>query len=521
MPNIDPAAYAALPLEQQYELAAIELEIEEINRVAEKREQCYRSFRAFVEYFWPRVDPAPYRATWVTDAICDHLQAVRDSEIRRLLINVHFRSAKTTIMGVLFPPWSWVREPSESILYLSHTSRRALSASDHSRDLMRSAEFMSMFGDKFILIKDTAGLIENDHRGSRTTLSAESAVTGEGGNLNLFDDPNDVQEVESQTERDKTNNRFDNLSTRSNDFSKARWVVNQQRTHKNDVTGHIKSLGGLGFEELIIPLEYQGKKYVTSLGFSDPRKKLGDVTDDARFPGEEIERLKLTLGYRYSGQANQNPETPQGNIIKREWFPPTNDFVYKSEDNETRLSLYWDLGGSSSPDSDSTVGTVLYRTAGEPRDPNAKYVILWQHAGQWDAFDRDNEIESFCKKWDALYPGIPIILEATFGLAKDVAPDINNRLIDCGLNSRLDWARKRKFARCEPVIAAAKAGRFGCYVGPLKGFDAPRSWIVPMLNQFAQLKVRETAQGPEFYDDHDDRIDSLAGAFDTLVHSAL
>jgi hypothetical protein len=41
----------------------------------------------FVEVAWPFIDAAPYQPNWAIDALCEHLQAVTDGRISRLLIN--------------------------------------------------------------------------------------------------------------------------------------------------------------------------------------------------------------------------------------------------------------------------------------------------------------------------------------------------------------------------------------------------------------------------------------------------
>ena len=45
----------------------------------------------FVEEAWPFIDAAPYQPNWAIDALCEHLQAVTEGRISRLLIN--FRRA--------------------------------------------------------------------------------------------------------------------------------------------------------------------------------------------------------------------------------------------------------------------------------------------------------------------------------------------------------------------------------------------------------------------------------------------
>ena len=51
----------------------------------------------FVEEAWPYIDAAPYQPNWAIDALCEHLQAVTEGRISRLLINFPPRCGKTII----------------------------------------------------------------------------------------------------------------------------------------------------------------------------------------------------------------------------------------------------------------------------------------------------------------------------------------------------------------------------------------------------------------------------------------
>jgi hypothetical protein len=53
----------------------------------------------FVEEAWPFIDAAPYQPSWAIDALCEHLQAVTEGRISRLLINFPPRCGKTIITG--------------------------------------------------------------------------------------------------------------------------------------------------------------------------------------------------------------------------------------------------------------------------------------------------------------------------------------------------------------------------------------------------------------------------------------
>jgi hypothetical protein len=63
----------------------------------------------FVEEAWPFIDTAPYQPNWAIDALREHLQAVTEGRISRLLINFPPRCGKTIITSVCWIGWTWAR----------------------------------------------------------------------------------------------------------------------------------------------------------------------------------------------------------------------------------------------------------------------------------------------------------------------------------------------------------------------------------------------------------------------------
>src|SRR5262244_4053554 len=81
-------------------------------RVLERKEKAERleaSLIDFVREAWPAIDPAEYQGCWAIDALCEHLQAVSEGQIRNLLVNFPPRCAKTTIASICYPAWTWAQ----------------------------------------------------------------------------------------------------------------------------------------------------------------------------------------------------------------------------------------------------------------------------------------------------------------------------------------------------------------------------------------------------------------------------
>src|SRR5262249_24010199 len=63
----------------------------------------------FVEAAWPSMDPSEYQSNLAVTGLCEHLEAVGNGQIRRLLVNFPPRCSKTLVSSVAFPAWVWAQ----------------------------------------------------------------------------------------------------------------------------------------------------------------------------------------------------------------------------------------------------------------------------------------------------------------------------------------------------------------------------------------------------------------------------
>jgi hypothetical protein len=76
-----------------------------------------------------------------------------------------------------------------------------------------------------------------------------------------------------------------------------------------------------GWECLSLPTEYEGDPRKTSIGWSDPRREVGELLWPEGFPETAASEAKRTLGsFAFSAQHQQRPVPASGGIWKREWF---------------------------------------------------------------------------------------------------------------------------------------------------------------------------------------------------------
>jgi predicted phage terminase large subunit-like protein len=326
------------------------------------RADCEDSLYTFLKHSWKFIDASSFTEGWPIEAIAEHLQAVVDGDIRRLIINIPPRMGKSSITSVAFPAWTWTQPgishtsgPGVQFLHASYAQQLALRDSVKCRRLIESPWYQSLWGDRFKLTSDqnTKTRFDNDRNGSRLSTSVGSALTGEGGAIIVVDDPNAAQEAFSEATIASTIDWWDSaLSTRLNNPKEGAFVVIQQRLSEEDLTGHILSKDIGEWTHLCLPMKYEWRRHsVTSIGWEDPRgldddgTSLVEVSDDGermpafpeaeillekredlllwpeRFGLQEVEILEKQLGpWSAAGQLQQRPAPKGGGIIKREWW---------------------------------------------------------------------------------------------------------------------------------------------------------------------------------------------------------
>jgi predicted phage terminase large subunit-like protein len=326
------------------------------------RADCEDNLYTFLKNAWRYIDASPFTDGWPVEAVAEHLQAVADGDIRRLIINIPPRCAKSSLTSVAFPAWVWAQPwvtptsgPGVQFLHASYAQQLSLRDSVKCRRLIESPWYQSLWGDRFKLTGDqnTKTRFDNDKNGSRLSTSVGSALTGEGGSIIVVDDPNAAQEAFSEATIAATIEWWDSaLSTRLNDPKTGAFVVIQQRLSEEDLTGHITSKDEGEWTHLCLPMRYEWRRHsYTSIGWNDPRgcddngNSLVEIADDGeripitpeaqvelddregsllwpeRFGEQEVTVLEKQLGpWAAAGQLQQRPEPKGGGIIKREWW---------------------------------------------------------------------------------------------------------------------------------------------------------------------------------------------------------
>lgn len=340
-----------------------------------ERRMCEESLHSFLQFAWPIIEPGrTFIDNWHLRAICAHLEAVTKGDIKRLLINVPFRTSKSTIVSVAWTAWTWIFNPSHQWLCGSYASKLAIRDNLKMRRLITSDWYQSHWGHKVKLASDQNEKLrfQNTAMGYRIAFGMTGGVMGDGGDTILIDDPHDRQGAHSEAERETALTTFDEaLISRLNDPITGAIVIIMQRLHQKDLSGHVLEQGG--WVHLMLPMEYEkSRACTTSLPYKDPRSVEGQLLWPKRFDAETVLKLKRSLGdYGAAGQLQQRPSPAGGGIIQTKHFQlwPANKplpdlffvlqsydtaFTEKTESDPTACTV-WGIGENIVVDGDEKV----------------------------------------------------------------------------------------------------------------------------------------------------------------------
>jgi predicted phage terminase large subunit-like protein len=465
---------------------------ERLARDAERiREQCC-SLTGFIREAWHVLEPSqPYVHGWHIDALGDHLEAVTDGLITRLLINIPPGTMKSLVASVFWPAWEWGPRGLPSMRYLttSYTDKYVKRDSRRMRDLVQSDWYRSLWPE-VELQRAGETSFENTKRGGREGVPFASMTGGRGDRV-IIDDPHSTETAESDAERETTIRIFrESVPSRLNNPASSAIVVIMQRLHEKDVSGTIQSLG-LGYDHLMLPMEFDpARRCRTSIGFQDPRTTAGELLFPERFPRKVVDRDKTIMGaYAVAGQFQQQPAPRAGGMFQKTDFeivdaaPATANKVRRWDFAATDPKEVAKKGG----DPDWTVGLLLSEHRG---------IYYVEHVVR--VRKSPAGVERMLRN-TASQDGrqIKVVIPQDPGAAGKSNAAHQIKLL-AGWTVKAVLETGSKIDRANPVSAQAEAGNIKLVSGP---------WNEAFLEEVSMFPSAA----------HDDQVDALTGAFAELV----
>jgi len=469
------------------------------------KELSEKSLREYVAAAWHILEPSnPFVSGWHIDAICDHLQAISDGDLLRLIINLPPRHTKSLVVSGFWPSWEWGPNDHPEIRWLYSSYAEALSIRDsrNTRNIIQSPWYQEQWGDRFMLLGDQneKKRFDNDKTGFRIATTVRGLGTGEGGDRIVCDDAHNIREVESTAKRVETLLWWDeSMSTRTGaDPAKTAFVICMQRSHHQDLSGH-QLAKDTGYEHLCLPARYEGKNRIfTSLGIPDPRKEVGELLWPGRYPEKEQDKVEkdLNSAYAVGGQMQQDPKPRSGgpfNILDFEVI----DSFDRSE--IVRSVRYWDKAGTKDGGT-HTAGVLMHNTRHDTKDENGNvieseelFVVEHVERGQWEAPQREKRI-SLTMKADGKKVTVWVEQEPGSG-GKESAQATQRR--NPGYHIKREPVTGSKEVRAEPWETAVEAKSVRLVSGP---------WVKPFLDEHELWPNGAT-----------DQIDAAGGGYNKLT----
>ncbi len=321
------------------------------------------SLHSFTRLCWNVVEPKEkFVDGWHIHAISEHLQAVTRGEIRNLIISVPPRHMKSIEVCVMWPAWVWLTQPSKRWIFGSYAQSLSIRDSIKCRRVLESGIYQHTFNPQWSLSDDQnqKTRFNNTATGYRIATSVDGTGTGEGGDFIVVDDPIKATDAESDVRRQNVIDWWDNeMSTRGNNPETVGKVIIMQRLHQNDLAGHCAKQGG--YEVLRLPAEYDCKPSVTSIGWQDPRKEMGELLWPERFTKRSLAEIKKQLGSRQTAaQLQQDPKSSEDGLFKRKWWKSYKELPAKGQ--WLAIVQFWDTAQKPGISNDNSVCATWIQT---------------------------------------------------------------------------------------------------------------------------------------------------------------
>lgn len=327
---------------------------------------------------------------------CEHLQAVAEGVIRKLMIFAPPGSAKSTYGSILFPPWFMAHQNGGNVIAGSHNSQLAQRFSRKVRGL--AADHGNMLG--YGLSGTAVELWGTTNDREYLAAGVGVGIAGFRAKLGLVDDPiRSRQDADSKLVRDRIWGWYeDDFENRL--IPGAQQIIINTRWHEDDLSGRLIERDGLVSEE-----NPDGWDVLSIPALAGPRDPLGRAPgtylwdDDPTYRyGARLRERHAVLDTRsWSALYQQEPTPDTGDFFRAEWLIPVDSSPPNAREARGAFRFY---GASdyavTSMGGDYTVHVVL----GLDADDNPWLVDLWRAQAASDEW-----VDALCdlvKKWRPL-----------------------------------------------------------------------------------------------------------------------
>jgi hypothetical protein len=235
-----------------------------ILKVAKVKTQ--KSLLFYTRYFFKKRFNRKFIVNTHHEIICNALEKVISGELKRLIINIAPRYGKTEVAVKNMISHCLALNASAKFIHLSYSDDLALDNSEEIKDIILSDSYQELFPN-VQLKKDSKSKKKwyTTAGGGVYATSASGQVTGFGagkvdeeeendmeefltsieqkeefGGAIIIDDPIKPDDADSETQRNKVNNKFDStIRNRVNSPKNTPIIIIMQRLHEDDLAGYV------------------------------------------------------------------------------------------------------------------------------------------------------------------------------------------------------------------------------------------------------------------------------------------
>jgi predicted phage terminase large subunit-like protein len=345
---------AQLPVEEQTKL----LEQVAVYKAALEREQCQKSFMAFVRKMWPGFIHGRHHAV-----VAKAFEDIASGKIKRLAISMPPRHTKSEFGSYMLPAWFLGNFPDKKVMQASNTGELAVGFGRKVRNLVMGEQYHEVFPDTNIRQDSkSAGRWAVNDVGEYFAIGVGGTMTGRGADLVIIDDPHTEGEAalaaHDPSIYDKSYEWYTS-GPRQRLQPNGAIIIIATRWGERDLIGRVlKDAADRGK-----PDEWRVIEFPAILPSGNPLWP-------EFWSLEELENLKEELPpAKWNAQYQQRPTGEEGAIVKREWWkrwlkdsPPPCQFIIQA----------WDTAFTKNERSDYSACSTwgVFYLNDDPNDPN-------------------------------------------------------------------------------------------------------------------------------------------------------
>jgi len=352
-----------------------------------------------------------YDMGWMHERICDELddflQAVIERRSPRLMITCPPRSGKSQLASRHFPAYALGRYPDLSIIATSYSADLASRMNRDVQRIMAEDSYARIFPESSLNEKNVRSTAQGSYlrnsdifeivgrRGVYRSAGVGGGVTGMGANICILDDVlKDRASADSPTIRQNiwdwyTSTLYTRLAPGGG------IIVMNTRWHEDDLSGRLLDAQAKGEGDEWRVINFPAIAEVDE----PPYRKKGEALHPARYPLDQLLKIKATIGTRdWEALYQQHPVPDGGAIFKDEWLQRT----WLPKDLPARFDaviMSWDLSFKGGDASDFVVGQLVGRNGGD-------YYLLDQLRGRWSFTETVAQVKELAERARVRFPRV-------------------------------------------------------------------------------------------------------------------